>query len=127
MSYEWRWGMDEVSGFGGTYEAAMRAMIRAGLQWLDAHPLADPRYDDGMAANEDAEELRQAMLEARIEPGGMTVGRLGPTGAMYRAALNHVLWIRRHGWRRYVWAMRWRRVRSAWRELGWRLSAAVRG
>ena len=37
-----RWGMDEVSGFGGKYEATVRSMIRAGLEWWDAHPTARP-------------------------------------------------------------------------------------
>ena len=33
--------MSEISGFGGGYEAACRAMVVAGLEHLDANPQAD--------------------------------------------------------------------------------------
>jgi hypothetical protein len=36
--------MREISGFGGGYEQQCRAMVLAGLDWLDAHPDADPKF-----------------------------------------------------------------------------------
>lgn len=110
MPYEWRWGMDEVSGFGGKYEATVRSMIRAGLEWWDAHPTARPVYKIPksfyglcIADNPDAEPLNKVLDEA---------AKGEASGAMHMAAVTHILWIRQHGWWRYVWHMRWRRLRS---------------
>jgi hypothetical protein len=36
--YQFTPEMGEISGLGGTYEETCRAMLAAGLEWLDAHP-----------------------------------------------------------------------------------------
>lgn len=99
--------MDEISGFGGGYEEACRLMVRAGLEWMDAHPEADPRYrgfkglfglmtDD----NEDAKALDAAILAACPDC----------TGAMHHAAVNVVMYVRKNGWEEYQKAMRERKT-----------------
>jgi hypothetical protein len=98
--------MDEISGFGGGYETACRAMVLAGLQWLDEHPGADPHfktcesiYGVCLDDNNDAKDLTKAMITA-AEPGG------GATGAMHQATVSHVLWIMANGWDKYVVEMK---------------------
>lgn len=125
MPYEWRWGMDEVSGFGGQYEKTVRAMIRAGLEWWDRHPKAKPEYMGLektfgflVPTNEDAKAMTQVLLDA-------SEGQA--TGAMHHVAVNHIFWIRANGWRRYVWAMRCRRIRSMVKDVPFWLRRVVRG
>lgn len=98
--YQYTDDMGELSGFGGGYEATCRAMVVAGLEWLDAHPNADPKfhgYKDvfGLIAedNEDAKALSEAVIDAS--------GR-DCTGAMHQQAIQHILWIRKNGWDKYV-------------------------
>lgn len=101
----WTAEMGEISGFGGTYEDGCRTMVLAGLDWLDGHPTADPKFhgftdvygvlvDD----NDDAKALSKAMVDAADAkyPDG------GVTGAMHQACVQHVLFVRKHGWDRYV-------------------------
>jgi hypothetical protein len=98
--------MREISGFGGGYEAACRAMVVAGLEWFDAHPAAKPEFHGfkgvyGILAedNDDAKALSKAMVAA-AEPLG------GATGAMHQATVAHALKIREMGWDWYVVEMR---------------------
>lgn len=97
--------MAEISGFGGNYEAACRRMIVAGLEWLDSHPEADPKfhgYKDVFGIltedNDDAKALSNAIT--KDEPD--------ITGAMHQAAIQHIIWIKKNnkegksGWERYV-------------------------
>jgi len=95
--------MGEISGFGGGYEAACRAMVLAGLAWLDAHPNADPQFKGFLAArsvygliseeNEDAKALTVAVVAAS---GGDC------TGAMHHASIRHVLFAHKYGWAQYA-------------------------
>ena len=109
-------GMGEISGFGGDYEAGCRVMVQAGMEWLDAHPDADPKFDGfkgiyGVIAedNEDAKALSAAMVAAAdaAYPEG------GVTGAMHQATASHVLWAHRNGWPAYCESMRARRTEAA--------------
>lgn len=97
--YEFTDDMQELSGFGGGYEAGCRKMVVAGLRWWDAHPDADPKFVGwkgifGVLAenNADAEALTKVITDAED----------GCTGAMHQAAIGHILWIRRHSWLAYV-------------------------
>lgn len=100
MSYEFTKAMGEISGFGGGYEATCQNMLKAGMEWLDAHPNADPKFygfkniygliDED---NEDAKALSKAVVDGS---GGDC------TGAMHQAVIYHCLVIRKHGWDYYV-------------------------
>ena len=97
--YQYTEDMREISGFGGSYEAACRAMVVAGLEWLDKKAEAVPEFSTyeniyGVinAENEDAKELRRVMAEAAGDD---------PTGAMMQATIGHVLWIKKNGWDKY--------------------------
>lgn len=114
--------MAELSGFGGSYEAGCRAMVVAGLEWLDAHPDAKPQFHGCknifgiiQSDNADAKALSDTMLDAPIEVDGekTTVGDYGATGAMHQQAISHVLWISRNGWDKYVAESRERRSKKA--------------
>jgi len=105
MSYEFTPEMDEISGFGGTYESGCRIMVKAGLDWFDLNPTADPQvsgykniYGIISEENDSAKALVRIMVDAvnLIYPDG------GVTGAMIQATVSHVLWIRKHSWQEYV-------------------------
>jgi hypothetical protein len=98
--------MGEISGFGGGYEAACRAMVKAGLKFWDKMedrkydgPPFDPRFR-GMKnvygildeTNEDAEALTKAVVAAAPDC----------TGAMHQAVMGHIFAVRRMGWEAYV-------------------------
>jgi hypothetical protein len=102
--YDWQPGMAEISGFGGDYEKACRDMVRAGMEWFDAHPDADPRFRgyEGVYGillddNEDAKALSKAVCEAPL-----VIADGGPTGAMHQAAVSACLFIRARGWAAFV-------------------------
>ena len=103
--YEFEDGMSEVSGFGGTYEKSCRKMIKAGLEWFDVHPEADPQFKgyEGIYGiisvdNEDAQELSNAVL-ASVDDC---------TGAMHQATIGHILHAHDVGWMTYVEEMKQR-------------------
>lgn len=103
MTYQYTEDMAEISGFGGGYEEACRAMVVAGLEWLDANPDADPQFHGykniyGVISgdNEDAKALTEAVVGATDDC----------TGAMHQATVTTVLWIRKNGWAEYVEKMR---------------------
>ncbi len=116
---EWTDDMGQISGFGRDgdpggwrYENCCRAMLRAGLTWLDAHPDADPRFHGYkhitgilIEDNDDAKALSAAVL-APAEEGG------GASGAMHQAACSHALFIKANGWAAYVQKMREREARD---------------
>lgn len=100
QGYEFTPEMGEISGFGGDYEAACRKMLKAGMEWFDAHPEADPKFTSfkqifGLITedNDDAKALSAAVVDAS---GGDC------TGAMHQAVINHCFFIHRNGWERYV-------------------------
>lgn len=97
--YEFKEGMSEISGFGGTYEETCRKMVKAGLEWFDEHPEADPTFIgyEGIYGvisedNEDAKNLSKAVT-ASIDDC---------TGAMHQATIGHILHIHKVGWDVYV-------------------------
>lgn len=98
MKYKWTEDMNEISGFGGSYEAACRAMVKYGLEWWDAHPTANPQYRGYKSVmglcdpnNSDADELDKAMSAGAdsVDPNG------GVTGAMHQAAVSCILYIKK--------------------------------
>lgn len=98
--YEFTDGMQEISGFGGEYEAMCRLMLKAGVEWLEAHPDADPKFHSFrdvtgvlMEDNEDAQALSTAI--AAPSKGACT-------GAMHQACVYHCLFIKKNGWDEYV-------------------------
>lgn len=101
MAYDYTPEMGEISGFGGGYEARCRAMVKAGLEWFDAHPDADPKFHGfkdvyGLITedNDHAKALSDAVTNA---PGAD-----GCTGAMHQAAISHIFFVRKNGWDAYV-------------------------
>lgn len=95
--------MEEISGFGGSYEVACRTMVLAAAKWLDDHPVRDLRAEElpgvfGIvrAVTKDAKELESAMVGA-VEGG--------PTGAMVHACTNHAYAIAAKGWDAYALLM----------------------
>lgn len=96
MKYEYTKDMREISGFGAVggwaYEEACRAMVVAGLEWLDANPGALPRAKD---------ERGKALMEAMAAPVGEEV-----TGIMMQACVLHVLRAHQIGWDQYAAEMR---------------------
>ena len=110
--YRYTEDMDEISGFGGGYEAACRRMVVAGLEWLDEHPDANINYKTlkgvyGITFDEsdDTRRMQEAMIAA--------AGEGGVTGAMMQACLSHILWIKSHSWEEYQMEMRRRGCRRA--------------
>jgi hypothetical protein len=112
----WLPGMGEISGVGGTYEAACRKMLFAGLDWFEDHPDAVPdhREMEGIfgivkSENDDAVSLDRVLLDA-AGPGctGAThhVVLRHLTGAMHHVVLRHLAYVRHHGWDVYVEKMR---------------------
>lgn len=103
--YEWNEAMGEISGFGGSYEAACRAMVIAGCEWLDAHPEAvGVSLDESDRAKElsvigaDATTLETVIIEA-ANASGKEAG--WPFDEMVHAVVNHLMFIRKNGWDRY--------------------------
>lgn len=93
----------EISGFGGGYETHCRNMVIAGMNWLDANPNADPKFDQykniyGLTTNEneDMEAMQKAMNEAVDN---------GASGASMQASTNHVLYAHKNGWDKYIQEM----------------------
>ena len=98
--YEFNSNMGEISGMGGSYEQACRNMLKAGLEWFDKNPDAEPNfrgykdvYGIIMEDNDDARALSKAVIEASDNEA---------TGAMYQAVITSILWIKKNGWEKYV-------------------------
>jgi len=101
-NYEYTEKCREISGFGGEYEKACRDMVKAGMEWLDQNPEAEPTFAQSKKVigltideNEDMQKMQSVMVAA--------VG--GCSGAMMQAATNHVLYARKNGWEKYIQEM----------------------
>ena len=106
--YKFTDAMQEISGFGGSYELGRREMVTAGAEWLDDHPNADPKFHGYKGIyglidedNQDAKDLVTFMVSAADKkfPNG------GVTGAMLQATVSHVMFIKKNGWQQYVFQM----------------------
>jgi len=92
--------MREISGFGGGYEQTCRDMVLAGVEWLEKNPNVDPKFKGYknvfgliLKDNVDAKKLSKVVVGAS---GGDC------TGAMHQAAISHILFIKKNGWKKYV-------------------------
>jgi hypothetical protein len=97
--YQYTKEMGEISGFGGDYEVDCRNMVIAGLEWLDEHPNADPKFHGFKGIygvieedNQDAKDLSDVVINACD----------GCSGAMHQATIGHILHIKEFGWGKYV-------------------------
>lgn len=100
MSYEWTSDMQEISGFGGEYEVACRAMLKAALEYwdergdtFDASYRGDHRKSLG--------PLHADNLDAVALDGAMAAAVPRWTAAQHHAVVIAVLWIRRFSWEAY--------------------------
>lgn len=93
--------MPEVVGNG--HEEVFRRMVIAGLEWFDANPNADPRFESDVfgCRNEDARTLEGVVLKAY---GHTAEAPKLILPAML--ALRHILWVQANGWEAYVTSMR---------------------
>lgn len=108
---KWSEDMGEISGFGGGYEAVCRAMTLAGIEWIDAHPGAEPHFHgyEGIYGvlledNADAKALVEHMMDAPVILDGKLLqehARDDCTGAMHQASCGHVMAYKRLGWDEY--------------------------
>lgn len=130
---EWTPDMGEISGFGGSYEAGCRAMVKAGVEFWEAQDAAhargereqfDPHYQglDGVFGlltddNADAKALDRAMMDTPFVDDRTgettTIGKYGATGAMHQAAVGHVMAFRRLGAEKYCATLREREKAEA--------------
>lgn len=94
--YEFNDDMEEISGLGGAYEDCCRRMFQAAMEWLDAHPDADPQFASPKD-NADACLMGRAALDA--------AGDYRPSGSQMQAALSSAMWVRTNGWEKYVEGM----------------------
>lgn len=85
--YQYTGNMREISGFGGGYEAACRAMVVAGLECWDLHPDADVSYKTiknvfGLTTgeSEDCKKMEKAMLAVNE----------GCSGAQMQSCKKHI-------------------------------------
>lgn len=98
--YQFTPAMQEISGFGGGYEETCRRMLAAALTWLDEHPEADPKfagYKDVYGVISDENDDAKALSKAAVDASGGDC-----TGAMHQAIISSAMWIREHGWDKYV-------------------------
>lgn len=111
--YDFTEHMQEISGFGGSYEAGCRAMVKAGMTFIDSQSDINPQFKGyknvyGLIVedNDDAKALTEAIMDAPfVDPETekqTTIGEYGATGAMHQAAITHCLYIMKHGWDKYV-------------------------
>lgn len=113
---QWSDDMGEISGFGGGYEAVCRAMVLAGIAWVDGHPDTPLAFEAspaifGIASekNDDARSLTDTMMAAPVYfEGKLLRARVGDdcTGAMHHAAVSHVVAYKRLGWDEYCRQLR---------------------
>lgn len=107
--YKWTEDMGEISGFGGSYEQACRAMVLRGADWLEDNKKEDLKFSGlkgvfGIITPEsdEAKELEKYMTDLSNEG----IEDEGLTGAMVHASINHVMYIARNGWDKYSQELR---------------------
>lgn len=115
MERQWTEDMGEISGFGGSYEDGCRAMVLAGIKFIDEHPeITDFNFKGfkgvfGLVQvnNVGATLLEEAIMNAQVMMNGKLV-KCGDecTGAMHHAAINHCLFYKTHGWEEYCRQLR---------------------
>lgn len=101
--YEWEEGMDSVTPWHDDKEQLVRRKIKAGCEWLDAHPGAVLEIDFvifgiAMTRSKDANDLLKA-LEAGESYGG----------AECNSAMAEVYFIWKYGWDAFRQDMRMRK------------------
>lgn len=102
--------MSEISGFGGDYEATCRAMVVAGLEYLDKNAAACPEFLGysniyGVIQGENAAAKALSEVVVKASKGNCT-------GAMHQATIAHILWIRKNGWKRYCAESREKKIKG---------------
>jgi hypothetical protein len=94
--YEWELGMGGISEISEDYEKSCRCIFKAGMDWFDRNPKANPLFTRNSSViytdNESARELQTVMVQSCI----------GCTGAMFRVCLSHILHAHKVGWVQYV-------------------------
>lgn len=106
MKDRWVWTDDMLplscDNYTQKYESIMHSMLRAGLQWFEDYPDADPKfhtYADMMGIcvedNDDARELTAEILDAVIDD-------YLPSSAQHQIVIEQLFYIREHGWEVYV-------------------------
>lgn len=102
--FEWQEGTRQISGFGGAYERACRAMVAAGCKWWSDHPEAEPKFSGFKGiygiVTEDNEDAK-ALTAAIVAP---TNGDC--SGAMHQASVSHVM----------AWASKFKRDWAAYQD-----------
>lgn len=109
--YEWTPEMASISDAEEDCETALRVLVRAGCEWLDANPGKDPQLfwlqRGKCVASLESSESREhynAMSKALAEafPGSSAM-----SGSMHQLVVPIVLWIKKNGWEAFVKSMIW--------------------
>lgn len=94
-----------ISGFGGSYEWGCQRMLQLGIAWLKEHPNfsfnhAYKQYKNitgvAIAVGDDAEALDKAIMD---DP---KLKEFGVTGAMHQFVVNHLAYIHRHSYEKWL-------------------------
>ena len=101
MEYRHTADMQEISGFGGSYEESCQDMLEAGLRWIEKkRKEKEPNFSwteyAGVTGfllpeSDDAKELSAVVEKACAEC----------TGAMHHTVMSRLFWIAKSGWEAY--------------------------
>ncbi|KKM61294.1 hypothetical protein LCGC14_1533190 [marine sediment metagenome] len=103
MERAWTDDMGEISGFGGSYEESCRAMVLAGIEWLEEHPDASVRFQEIDVISAETDEAKQ-FLDCLVETAE-SLGA-GPAGAMVNFTTYRAMTAHKFGWEAYQGRMR---------------------
>lgn len=92
--FDWN-GLDEISGFGGSYEKCCRKLVKVGVKYLRELNVKMDSIDCDVIS-----KLKDRMDKAT---------GCEATGAMLGTAANHALFIYRNGWNNYAKRMKERK------------------
>lgn len=106
---QWTDDMDEISGFGGGYEAHCRALALECVKWLEANRAALVFNDDGSFRFGGADEEAKAAYDRMCDHIDAVTGHQS-TGAQVGAAASHGCYIFARGWEAYAARMRQRKA-----------------